>query len=48
MASEIDLFCTLVAGSEALIEDLLGDARLETWRVEPGDPITYDSDSINT
>lgn len=47
VASEIDLFCTLVAGPEALIEALLADARLEAWRVEPGDPITYDSDLLN-
>ncbi len=48
VASEIDLFCTLVAGSEALVEAILADPRLETWRVFPYDPVTYDSDKINT
>jgi len=48
VASEIDLFCTLVAGSQALAEVLLADSRLEAWRVEPGDPIRSDSDVINT
>ena len=47
-ASEIDLFCTIVAGSEALIGSLLANPHLETWRVFPGDPIAYDSDEINT
>jgi len=48
VASEIDLFCTLVAGSEALAEALVGDPRLEAWRVHPADPIAFDSDQINT
>ena len=48
VASEIDLYCTLVAGSEALAEALIADKRLETWRVYPEDPVTYDSDKINT
>jgi len=44
VASEIDLYCTLVAGSEVMVEELLADSRLEAWRVEPDDPIAYDSD----
>jgi hypothetical protein len=48
VASEIDLFCTLVAGSEALAQALVGDPRLEVWRVHPADPIAFDSDQINT
>jgi hypothetical protein len=48
VASEIDLFCTLIAGSEALAQALMGDPRLETWRVRPADPIAFDSDQINT
>ena len=48
VASEIDLFCTLVAGTEALADALETDPRLETWRVDPGDPIAHDSDRINT
>jgi hypothetical protein len=48
VASEIDLFCTLVAGSEALARALVGNPRLEAWRVQPADPIAFDSDQINT
>lgn len=48
VASEIDLFCTLVAGSEALAQALVGDPLLEAWRVQPADPIAFDSDQINT
>ena len=47
VASEIDLFCTLVAGSDGLAEALVGDPRLEAWRVRPDDPIAYDSDQVN-
>jgi len=47
VASEIDLFCALVAGSQALAAALLGDPRLEAWRVQPADPIAFDSDQIN-
>jgi hypothetical protein len=48
VASEIDLFCTLVAGLEELAEVLVGDPRLEAWRVRPANPIAFDSDQINT
>jgi hypothetical protein len=48
VASEIDLFCTLVAGSDDLAEALVGDPLLEAWRVQPDDPIAFDSDQINT
>jgi hypothetical protein len=48
VATEIDLFCTFVAGPEKLAETLLTDARFEAWRVFPGDPITSDSDRINS
>jgi hypothetical protein len=48
VASEIDLFCTLVAGSNALAEDLLADPRLEGWRVFAADPVSADSDHKNT
>jgi hypothetical protein len=47
VASEIDLFCTLVAGSDALAASLLADPRLEAWPVFPGDSVTADSDEIN-
>jgi hypothetical protein len=48
VASEIDLFCTLVAGCNQLIEDLVADTRLETWLVFADDPTTADSDRKNT
>jgi hypothetical protein len=48
VASEIDLFCTLVAGSNALAESLLADPYLEVWRVFQDDPVTADSDEENT
>lgn len=48
VASEIDLYCTLVAGSEALAKTLIADKRLETWRVYPRDSVTYDSDEVNS
>ncbi|MGC2662283.1 MAG: hypothetical protein WA324_30335 [Bryobacteraceae bacterium] len=48
VATEIDLFCTFIGGSEKLAEALLVDSRFEAWRVFPGDPITWDSDDINT
>jgi hypothetical protein len=47
VASEVDLFCTLVAGSELLAETLMADPRLETYQVQPDDPITFDSDHVN-
>ena len=48
VASEIDLFCTLVGGSDDLAEALIADPRLDTWPVQPDDPIAFDSDQINT
>lgn len=48
VASEIDLFCTMVAGSEALAEALMSDSNLETWRVSPQASIASTSDAINT
>ena len=47
VASEIDLFCTLVGGSESLAEALVSNPFLEAWGLDPGDPVTYDSDRIN-
>jgi hypothetical protein len=47
VATEIDLYCTVVAGSEHLAQELVTDPRLEAWRVQPSDSITYDSDLVN-
>ncbi|HET7305523.1 MAG TPA: hypothetical protein VFJ12_13345 [Segeticoccus sp.] len=35
VATEIDLDCTYIGGSEKLVEDLVRDGRLEAWRVDP-------------
>jgi hypothetical protein len=48
VATEIDLFCTYVGGSRALIDDLLADERLEVWEAHLDDPVTYDSDLLNS
>ncbi len=47
VASEIDLHCTLVAGSQLLAESLVTDSRLEAWRVDPEDSVAFDGDRIN-
>jgi hypothetical protein len=47
VATEIDFDSTLVGGSNALIRDLLSDAALETWRVDPRDSLAYDGDMVN-
>jgi hypothetical protein len=47
VASEIDLVCTLVGGSDAMVKTLLGDPRLEGYRVFAEDPIAADSDEEN-
>jgi hypothetical protein len=48
VASEIDRCCTLVAGTAALAQALMGDRRPTAWRVHPTDPIALDSDHLNT
>jgi len=47
VASEIDLYCTYVGGSRALINDLLADGRLEVWEAHLDDPVAHDSDELN-
>ncbi len=47
VATEIDFSWTYVAGSEAAIEELLADDRLEVLRVQPTDGVTWDSDLVN-
>lgn len=41
VASEIDLSCTLVAGSEPLAEALVADKRLRAACVDPSDALTW-------
>jgi hypothetical protein len=48
VATEIDLFCTYVGGSRALIDELLADKRLEVWEAHLDDPIAYDTDLLNS
>jgi hypothetical protein len=48
VASEIDLYCTYVSGSRALIDDLLADHRLEVWEAHLDDPVSHDSDVLNS
>jgi hypothetical protein len=47
VASEIDLFCTYVGGSRALIDELLAGVRLEVWEAHLEDPVAYDTDAVN-
>jgi hypothetical protein len=47
VATEIDLFCTYVGGSRALIDELLADERLEVWAAHLDDPVAHDSDALN-
>ena len=48
VATEIDLFCTYVGGSRALIDELLAGVRLEVCEAHLDDPIAYDSDVLNS
>jgi hypothetical protein len=48
VATEIDLFCTYVGGSRALIDELLADERLEVWEAHLDDPVAHDSDALNS
>jgi hypothetical protein len=48
VATEIDLFCTYVGGSRALVDELLADDRLEVWEAQLDDPVTFDSDLLNS
>lgn len=48
VATEIDLYCTYVGGSRALIDDLLADDRLEVWEAHLEDPVAHDSDVVNS
>jgi hypothetical protein len=48
VATEIDLFCTYVGGTRELIDELLADDRLEVWEAHLDDPVTADSDLLNS
>ncbi len=47
VGSEVDFDSTLVAGSAALIDELISSDDLEVWRVNSDDFLTYDADQIN-
>lgn len=47
VATDIDLPWTFVGGSQALVDHLCADDRLEAFPVEISDPITLDSDIVN-
>jgi hypothetical protein len=47
VASDPDLDSTYVGGSGLLVDELLADAALEAWPVEPTDRVTFDSDLLN-
>jgi hypothetical protein len=47
VATEIDFDSTLVAGSDALVDDLIRTPLLEAFRVGPGDSLRSNADRIN-
>jgi hypothetical protein len=48
VASEIDLPCSYVGGSQEMIDGILADPAVEALPATLADGITYDSDKINT
>lgn len=47
VATEIDFNTTYVAGTQALVDDLLAREGLEVYQVEPADAISYAADTVN-
>ncbi|WP_218123483.1 hypothetical protein [Quadrisphaera sp. DSM 44207] len=47
VATEVDLDCTLVAGTHALVDDLLVHPDLEVWPVAAEDSLAADADVLN-
>jgi hypothetical protein len=47
VASEIDFDSTLVAGTAALVDDIVHSSELEAWPVDPLDSLAFDGDTIN-
>jgi len=48
VASEIDFDSTLIGGTAALVDAVLAEPALEAWRVDPGDSLAHNADTINT
>ena len=47
VATEVDMMCTYVGGSEACVAEILADNRLEAWRVSPDDRADLNGDTVN-
>jgi hypothetical protein len=47
VASEVDFDSTLVGGRAQLVDDIVGSAKLEAWKVGPTDSLTADADKVN-
>lgn len=47
VATEIDFDSTLVAGSDALVQEIVDDTGLEAFRVESADDLTTAGDTVN-
>ena len=48
VASEIDFDSTLIAGTAALVDEIVQSDELEAWPVNPRDSLAFDGDTINT
>jgi hypothetical protein len=47
VATEYEFDSTLIGGSSILIADLIDQAHLETWIIQPEDSLSYEGDRIN-
>jgi hypothetical protein len=47
VGTEVDFDSTLVAGSRALVDELLAHPGLEAFEVDPDDSLTWDADQVN-
>ncbi len=47
VASEIDFDSTLIAGTGALIDEIVQSDELEAWPITPRDSLAFDGDTIN-
>ncbi|GAB10824.1 hypothetical protein GOARA_063_00230 [Gordonia araii NBRC 100433] len=47
VATEVDWAWTLVGGTRSLIDEILSDARFESFEVVESDELTFESDNIN-
>lgn len=47
VVSEIDFDSTLIGANSNLIDSVLANPELESWRVQPEDSLAHDSDVVN-